>query len=48
MNIVVGKILHIFDLNDNTLSKFGSSHFSHDLMYIDFNNDGYFEIIDYY
>ncbi len=39
---------YIFDLNDNTLSKFGSSHFSHDLMYIDFNNDGYFEIIDYY
>ena len=39
---------YIFDLNDSTLSKFGSSHFSHDLMYIDFNNDGYFEIIDYY
>jgi hypothetical protein len=39
---------YIFDLNDSTLSKFGSSHFSHDLMYIDFNKDGYFEIIDYY
>ena len=39
---------YIFDLNDSTLNKFGSSHFSHDLMYSDFNNDGYFEIIDYY
>ncbi len=39
---------YIFDLNDNSLSKFGSSHFSHDLMYTDFNNDGYFEIIDYF
>lgn len=39
---------YIFDLNDNSLSKFGSSHFSHDLMYFDFNNDGYHEIIDYF
>ena len=39
---------YIFDLNDNSLSKFGSSHFSHDLMYFDFNNDGYHEIMDYF
>ena len=39
---------YIFDLNDNSLSKFGSSQFSHDLMYADFNNDGFFEIIDYF
>ena len=39
---------YIFDLNDNTLSKFGSSHFSHDLMYTDFDKDGYFEVIDYF
>ena len=38
---------YIFDLNDNSLSKFGSSHFSHDLMYTDFDNDGFFEVIDY-
>ena len=39
---------YIFDLNDNSLSKFGSSHFSHDLMYTDFDKDGYFEVIDYF
>ena len=39
---------YIFDLNDNNLSKFGSSHFSHDLMYTDFDNDGFFEVIDYF
>ena len=39
---------YIFDLNDNSLSKFGSSHFSHDLMYTDFNNDGFLEVIDYF
>ena len=39
---------YIFDLNDQTLKKFGSSHFSHDLMYMDFNKDGYFEILDYF
>ncbi len=39
---------YIFDLNDNSLSKFGSSHFSHDLMYTDFDSDGYFEVIDYF
>jgi len=39
---------YIFDLDDNSLSEFGSSHFSHDLMYFDFNNDGYFEILDYF
>ena len=39
---------YIFDLNDHSLSKFGSSHFSHDLMYFDFNNDGYFEVLDYF
>jgi hypothetical protein len=39
---------YIFDLNDSSLSKFGSSHFSHDLMYIDFNDDGFFEVIDYF
>ena len=39
---------YIFDLNDSSLSKFGSSHFSHDLMYTDFNKDGFFEIIDYF
>jgi hypothetical protein len=39
---------YIFDLNDNSLSEFGSSHFSHDLMYADLNKDGYFEIIDYF
>tara|TARA_B100000925_G_scaffold21452_1_gene14568 strand:- start:403 stop:1986 length:1584 start_codon:yes stop_codon:yes gene_type:complete len=39
---------YIFDLNDNSLSTFGSSHFSHDLMYFDFNNDGYFEVLDYF
>ena len=39
---------YVFDLNDNNLIKFGSSHFSHDLMYADFNGDGYFEIIDYF
>ena len=38
----------IFDLDDNSLSEFGSPHFSHDLMYFDFNNDGYFEILDYF
>ena len=39
---------YIFDLNDSSLSKFGSSHFSHDLMYTDFNDDGFFEVIDYF
>ena len=39
---------YIFDLNDNSLSEFGSSHFSHDLMYSDFNDDGYFEVLDYF
>ena len=39
---------YIFDLNNSSLTKFGSSHFSHDLMYADFNKDGYFEIIDYF
>jgi len=39
---------YIFDLNDNRLGTFGSSHFSHDLMYFDFNNDGYFEVLDYF
>jgi len=39
---------YIFDLNDNSLSKFGTSHFSHDLMYFDFNNDGYFEVLDFF
>ena len=39
---------YIFDLNDSSLSKFGSSHFSHDLMYADFNKDGFLEIIDYF
>jgi len=39
---------YIFDLNDNSLSKFGSSHFSHDLMYTDFNGDGFFEVLDYF
>ena len=39
---------YIFDLNDNSLRKFGSSHFSHDLMYTDFDNDGFFEVIDYF
>ena len=39
---------YIFDLNDHSLSKFGSSHFSHDLMYFDFNDDGYFEVLDYF
>ena len=36
---------YIFDLNERSLSKFGSSHFSHDLMYFDFNHDGYFEVL---
>ena len=39
---------YIFDLNGNDLKSFGSSHFSHDLMYFDFNQDGYYEIIDYF
>ena len=39
---------YIFDLNNSSLTKFGSSNFSHDLMYADFNKDGYFEIIDYF
>jgi hypothetical protein len=39
---------YIFDLNDNSLSKFGSSHFSHDLMYTDFDGDGFFEVLDYF
>jgi len=39
---------YIFDLNDQSLIKFGSSHFSHDLMYADFNKDGYLDIIDYF
>jgi len=39
---------YIFDLNSNELKSFGSPHFSHDLMYFDFNQDGYYEIIDYF
>ena len=39
---------YIFDLTSNTLKKFGSSQFSHDLMYLDFDKDGYIEILDYY
>jgi hypothetical protein len=39
---------YIFDLTSNTLKKFGSSQFSHDLMYLDFDKDGYVEILDYY
>ena len=39
---------YIFDLKSNTLTKFGSSQFSHDLMYLDFDKDGYIEILDYY
>ena len=39
---------YIFDLNNNELKSFGSSHFSHDLMYFDFNKDGHYEIIDYF
>ena len=39
---------YIFDLKSNTLTKFGSSQFSHDLMYLDLDNDGYLEILDYY
>ena len=30
------------------LKRFGSSHFSHDLMSFDFNKDGYVEILDYF
>ena len=30
------------------LKRFGTSHFSHDLMNLDFNKDGYIEIIDYF
>ncbi len=30
------------------LKRFGTSHFSHDLMNFDFNKDGYIEIIDYF
>jgi len=39
---------YVFDLNDSSLSNFGSSHFSHDLMYIDFNDDGFLEVIDFF
>ncbi|MDB3905757.1 hypothetical protein N9354_00415 [Alphaproteobacteria bacterium] len=39
---------YIFDLTSKTLRKFGSSQFSHDLMYLDFDKDGYVEILDYY
>ena len=39
---------YIFDTSNNNLSKFGAPHFSHDLMYLDFNNDGSLEILDYY
>ena len=39
---------YIFDLNKKQLKQFGSSHFSHDLMSFDFNQDGYVEIIDYF
>ena len=38
---------YIFDLNSNELKSFGSPHLnSHDLMYFDFNQDGYYEIIE--
>ena len=39
---------YIFDTSNNNLSKFGAPHFSHDLMYLDFNNDGSLEILDYF
>ena len=39
---------YIFDLNEKILTRFGSSHFSHDLMSFDFNKDGYAEILDYF
>ena len=39
---------YTFDLNEKTLRRFGSPHFSHDLMSFDFNKDGYVEIIDYF
>ena len=38
----------IYDLNKKELKQFGMSHFSHDLMSFDFNQDGYIEIIDYF
>ena len=37
---------YTFDLKEKILRRFGSSHFSHDLMSFDFNKDGYVEIID--
>ena len=49
IEIAAGKMLIIYLIwNDNTLAKVCSSYFSHDLMYTDFDKDGYFEVIDYF
>ena len=39
---------YIFDVTNNSLTSFGSSHFSHDLMIHDFDNDQHVEVLDYY
>lgn len=39
---------YIFDVTNNNLTSFGSSHFSHDLMIHDFDNDQNLEVLDYY
>ena len=39
---------YIFDVKTNDLREFGSSQFSHDLMFLDFDNDGHVEILDYF
>ena len=39
---------YIFDVKTNDLREFGSSQFSHDLMFLDFDNDGHIEILDYF
>lgn len=39
---------YIFDIHKKKLTSFGSSHFSHDLMILDFDNDQNVEVLDYF